>query len=93
MSKEKEKKLSWFLGISGSILLICSLLFIAVYFKNVSIGSWIAKENYSNNGEWFKQMGLFIATMMGFYIFLSFCCDLIDHLPKLNKKNEKTKET
>ena len=72
-----KKKPNWFLGVCGTLLLISFLIFFITYFKNVSVGEWIAKENYSTNSEWFKQMGLFIATMFAFERFFALSISLL----------------
>lgn len=83
---KSKKKLDWFLGISGAIILISFLIFFIAYFKNVSVGEWITKENYSSTSEWFKQMGLFIATMIAFERVFAFAFGYYEYLPFLHKK-------
>ena len=92
-TNKSKKKPDWFLGICGIILLISFLIFFIAYFKNVSVGEWIAKENYSTNSEWFKQMGLFIATMIAFERMFAFCFEMYDYLPFLHKKKSEDLRT
>ncbi len=82
----KEKKEDWSLAILGIIFIVIILIVFVGYFKNVSIGEWIAKENYDDKSEWYKQLGLFIATMAGFSYFLGISLDLLEYLPKKRKK-------
>jgi len=84
--KNKKHKEDWFLGISGIIVSIGFIIFIIYYLKNVSIGEWIARENYMNNGEWLKQVGLFVATFVGFSVIINYFADLLDYLPERKKK-------
>jgi len=90
---KSKKKPDWFLGICGIILLISFLIFFIAYFKNVSVVEWIAKENYSTNSEWFKQMGLFIATLIAFERLLNFAFDTYSYLPILHKKQSEDLRT
>ena len=92
-TNKSKKKPDWFLGIGGIILLVSFLIFFLAYFKNVSIGEWIAKENYSTNSEWFKQMGLLIATMIAFERFFAFAFDIYSYLPILHKKQSEDLRT
>lgn len=84
----KNEKPSWFVGIAGIINLLIFSTFLILYFKNVSIGEWIAKENYSDKGEWLKQIGLFIITMGGFGYIISTFVDLFCYLPLFHKRKE-----
>jgi len=92
-TNKSKKKSDWFLGIIGIIMLMSFLIFFFTYFKNVSIGEWIAKENYSTNSEWLKQVGLFIATMVGFERFLAVAFEMYRYLPILHKKQSEDLRT
>lgn len=88
-----EKKPNWVLGIVGVFFLIGFLIFFIAYFKNVSIGEWVAKENYSSTSEWFKQTGLFIATMVAFEEMFAFVFECFEYLPFLHKKKSEDLRT
>lgn len=85
---ESQHKKDWRLGILGIFFSIIFLIFFIMYFHYVSIGSWIAQENYTNKGEWMKQLGLFVATLMGFYLMSEECFNLLDYLPELCSKSQ-----
>jgi len=83
-----KKEPSWFLGILGAICLYFIISFMFLYFHFVSVGEWITRENYSSNSEFLKQVGLFLATMMGFYIFFEIYFEFFMRLPIFYKSKE-----
>lgn len=83
--KEKTNTLE----ILRTFVLIGFLIFFIAYFLNVSIGEWISRENYSTNSEWFKQIGLFMATMVAFERVISFAFVTSKEWQIKKKKQEK----
>lgn len=93
MAKKNDLLEDWIIFLFAWILLL-NILFVAIlFFKFVSIGTWIAKESYIVNGnldmsDWIKQVSLFIATMAGFSYFTIEPIKLIqNHFPIRRKNN------
>lgn len=86
MTKEDKPRENWIFGIVGIIILLLSTYFLIMYFSNISIGSWIAKENYTDKGEWLKQIGLFLGSMAGIYMIIEAGTDLLEYLPSRKKE-------
>ncbi len=84
---KSKRRLDWCIGICGAILLISFLIFLIVYFKNVSVGEWLMRETYSTSSEYLKQVGFFIATILAFERMITFAFDAYGHLPILHKKH------
>jgi hypothetical protein len=82
------KNKSWFIGICGLLTFLFIVYVLFMYVRNVSIGEWLSRENYSSNSEFYKQIGLFIATFAGFAFLFDKFGGMIDYLPNIFKKQK-----
>lgn len=83
MSKEKS---NWFIGICGVITTAFVLIVFIGWLRYIDISLWLARENYNSMGEWFKQLGLFIASMEGFYLLIKQFGQWTAYLPNIRRK-------
>lgn len=90
MVKHKPNNLHRVISLIGSLTMVLMFAYSIISIQNsdLTIGAKIAKENYSDKGEWAWAMGEFLGMMGGWYLIINWTLTYYEWAWKSDKKKK-----